>query len=677
MKILTILTYYRPHWTGLTRNAANIAEGLAARGHFVTVLTTRHDPSLAAQETYEGVRVVRLQPVARFSRGLIAPGFPFVARRLIREHDVVHIHTPLPESLLVAWLCGRERRPLVMTHQGDLVMPAGLVNRAIETIGTATMRRTEELADAITTFSRDYALHSDFLRPFLDKITFVYPPIRMPEPDRSAADDWRRELGLADRKLVGFAGRFVEEKGFDQLLRAIPALASREPSIHLAYAGELDMVYERFYERCGPLIERHRERIAFLGLLEDRQQLANFYAMCDVVVVPSRTDCFASVLIESMLCGTPVVGADIPGAREVVRATGMGVIAQAQDPEALAEAVVGVLRERPQDSRRTSTVRKLFDTDRLIEEHERVLLEVVGRADRNADDRRSRQDSTLTADDLSTVNRVLQNEVDMAFRRRTRILLDYLDLRDGERVLDCGCGMGFYLMAMQRLRTLRLVGLDSDAERLAWAEREGVDAELLHGDAQHLPFADGSFDKVLMSEVLEHLSDDRAALREVARVLRPGGVLAMSVPNARYPFLWDPISAVRQALGRPPIVRGPIVGIWTNHKRLYTAELLEERVRQAELDVEILEETTHYSVPFQHFLVYGIGKPLVERGLLPERLRRSADRFAGESNSGSMLDPFNLGRALFRLVDRLNERPQAAKKRTHVNVLLKARKHPR
>ena len=48
MKILTVLTYYHPHWTGLTANAKRIAEGLAARGHDVTVLTTRHAEELAA-----------------------------------------------------------------------------------------------------------------------------------------------------------------------------------------------------------------------------------------------------------------------------------------------------------------------------------------------------------------------------------------------------------------------------------------------------------------------------------------------------------------------------------------------------------------------------------------------------------------------------------------------------
>ena len=51
----------------------------------------------------------------------------------------------------------------------------------------------------------------------------------------------------------------------------------------------------------------------------------------------------------------------------------------------------------------------------------------------------------------------------MAYRRRARILLDYLELQDGERVLDCGCGMGFYLMAMGKLRRLQLVGSPGNA----------------------------------------------------------------------------------------------------------------------------------------------------------------------------------------------------------------------
>ena len=282
--------------------------------------------------------------------------------------------------------------------------------------------------------------------------------------------------------------------------------------------------------------------------------------------------------------------------------------------------------------------------------------------------------ATLTSDDHALLERLLTNEADMAFRRRVHVLLDYLELSDGADVLDCGCGMGFYLMAMQQLRDLRLTGLDTDRDRLRYAEQVGVLATLVTGDVEALPFDDESFDRVLMSEVLEHVRDDGAALREVYRALRPGGILAISVPHARFPFWWDPFNATWTALGGAPIRSGPVVGIWTNHERLYEPSTLGGIVREAGFHVESLEEATHFSVPFEHFLVYGIGKPLIERGLLPKRLHASTDRFAGLDNRRSRLDPFNLARSLFRAVDRLNDRPDARRPKTFVNVLVKARK---
>lgn len=286
----------------------------------------------------------------------------------------------------------------------------------------------------------------------------------------------------------------------------------------------------------------------------------------------------------------------------------------------------------------------------------------------------SSDDVFLTAEDRAALDVLLGNEADMAFRRRVPILLDYLELRDDARVLDCGCGMGFYLMVMAKLRRLNLVGLDPDADRLEWARREGVPGELVQGDAEELPFDTGFFDGVLMSEVLEHLSDDARALREAHRVLKPGGILAVSVPHASFPFWWDPINSIWIGLGGHPIRDGPIAGIWSNHVRLYEPAQLSDRIVSAGFEIERFAEATHYCVPFIHFLVYGIGKPLVEKNLLPPSLRRSADRFSGAANNGSLLNPFNIARAFFRQVDRLNDRPGVEKKRTFVNVLVKARK---
>src|SRR4029077_17502585 len=131
-------------------------------------------------------------------------------------------------------------------------------------------------------------------------------------------------------------------------------------------------------------------------------------------------------------------------------------------------------------------------------------------------------------------------------------------------------------------------------------------AVLVEGDVRALPFDDSSFDRVVLSEVLEHIADDVGVLRELRRVLRPGGILALSVPHARYPFWWDPINRTWTALGGKPFRSGPLVGIWSNHERLYEPPELIAKFQQAGFELEMVEEQTHFSFPFIHFLVYGI-----------------------------------------------------------------------
>lgn len=119
---------------------------------------------------------------------------------------------------------------------------------------------------------------------------------------------------------------------------------------------------------------------------------------------------------------------------------------------------------------------------------------------------------------------------------------DRLGLRPGERVLDMGCGAGRHAFEMFR-RGADVVAFDQDGDELAavldlfGAMREagevpfGAEADIKQGDALSLPFPDGEFDRVVAAEVLEHIPDDVAAMAELARVLRPGGTLAVTVPR--------------------------------------------------------------------------------------------------------------------------------------------------
>jgi glycosyltransferase involved in cell wall biosynthesis len=377
MKILSVLTYYYPHWTGLTAYAKRLAEGLVERGHQVTILTAQHEPTLPREDTHNGVRIVRLPALMRLSRGMVLPTFPFVAYRLIRSHDVVQIHTPLMESLPVTILARLAGRRVLFTHHGDLVMPDGLWNQFIERFGTWTMTLAEKMSARISVHSEDYARNSSFMSPFLDKTECIYPPIVIPEPDAQQVAAWREELGVGANPLIGFAGRFVEEKGFDLLFKAIPKVLEAWPDAKFLYAGDFP-VYEDFYSRCKDLLNGYQERVEFLGLITDQQELANFYSMCDVFVLSSRSDCFPSTQIESMYCGTPSVCTDIPGAREAVQASGMGIIVQARDETSLAEGIVRLLDDSGPYTKTREEISRVFSLERTVDRYETLLTELAG-----------------------------------------------------------------------------------------------------------------------------------------------------------------------------------------------------------------------------------------------------------------------------------------------------------
>jgi len=374
-----VLTFYHPHWTGLTAYARRLAEGLVRRGHEVTVLTSRYWRALPSEDAHNGVRIVRLPALMRVSRGLVQPSFLWVAHRLIRESNVVQIHTPLLESALVTTLAAMLGKKVILTHHGDLVMPERPFDQFVERTVTGIMRQALKGAARITIHTKDYADSSPFLRPFRDKLVYVLPPVEIPRPIPEQVAAWRRELNLDENQLVGFAGRFVEEKGFDYLLKSIPYVLERAPNVRFVYAGEVNVVYEKFYAQWQHLVERWRDRIVLLGLLNDAQKVANFYAMCDVLALPSRTDCFPMVQAEAMLCGTPTVATDIPGLRVPVNLTQMGLLVKPQDERALADGIVEVLAHRGKYVRNRQDIAAVFDIEKTLDEYEELMQSLASR----------------------------------------------------------------------------------------------------------------------------------------------------------------------------------------------------------------------------------------------------------------------------------------------------------
>lgn len=655
-RVLTVLTFYDPHWTGLTVFARRIAEGLAADGCDVTVLCSHHDPATARHDELGGVAIERVPTAGRLSRTLLMPTLPLALHRLVPEHDVVHLHSPMAEAELVSAVCRLHDVPLVVTHQGDVVMPDTAVDQVVQRLMRATLRRTFQRAARVVTHNDDYAAHAS---PAVagPRALAIDPPVVFPPPAPGAAEALRAELGLGDRPVVAFAGRWVEEKGFDVLLRAAPKVLATDPDTAFVFAGETSVTYEGFHERCRPLADALGPALVELGLVLDQQRLAAFYAMADVFVLPSRSDCHASVQVEAMLCGTPVVASDIVGARSIVGRSGAGLLVPPENPDALAATIAEVLVAPDRFAAELAQVPSLFRPaegiaryralmDEVVTEHATgldLLTEPAGPAD-------------PAAEASATVARLVASDLDPAYRRRTRWLFERIARTPDARVLDAGSGLGTALHLLgQALPDATAIGTDVDPQRHLDGRRAGVRAPVTAADLAALPHADESFDVVLCSEVLEHVDDADDALRELHRVLRPGGRLLVSVPHADFPAAWDPPNRLLGWLGLPLIQHGILAGAWTEHQRLYRPDELVWSITAAGFVVDEVEEQTHRCLPFTHLLVYGIALRISRAGLVPPAVEQDLGRYRSTGDGpGADRPPLavRLARVLRRRVDR-------------------------
>jgi glycosyltransferase involved in cell wall biosynthesis len=379
MKILTVLTYYRPHTSGLTIYAERLACAFARRGHQVTVMTTQYDPSLPSEEAMEGVRVMRVPVIARVSKGVLAPIFGLVATRLVLEHDVVHLHLPQFDAPGVALRGRLFGRPAVLTYHCDLLLPPGMFNRFVNLVVRFQNNMAGILANHVVTYTRDYADHSSYLSRYASKLTPILPPVDLPAPSPQAVSAFARDHRVDERRpVIGMAARFAAEKGVEVLLDALPKILAKYPKAQVLFAGAYQNVMgeQAYSDRLMPRIREFeiQGHWTFLGNL-DPVQMAAFYPNLDVLTVPSlnSTEAFGLVQIEAMVNGVPCVPSALPGVRQPVMMHGMGRVSDVGNAESLAQAILAVL-DQPQAYRGDSeTIRKLYDPDVIAQEYERLF----------------------------------------------------------------------------------------------------------------------------------------------------------------------------------------------------------------------------------------------------------------------------------------------------------------
>lgn len=381
MRILMALTYYRPHYSGLTIYTERLAKALAKRGHHVTVLTSQYEKEFSREETVDGVQVIRLPVAFRISKGVIMPTMPLRAFQEIRKSDVVNLHAPQLDAAPISVLARLLGKPVVLTYQCDLQLPAGFVHRIANFANDLANTVSSIFSNVIVTTSQDYADESKFLRPYIRKIQPVQPPVELPKIVDEDVRSFKEKYDVKpDQKIIGMVARLASEKGAEFLVRAVPKVLETYPEARVLYAGMYQDVMgeEAYAQMLAPLIAELGEHWQFLGLIPD-EELAAMFKVCDVTVLPSTnsTEAYGIVQVESITSGTPAVASGIPGVRMPVQETGMGEIFPVRDAEGLAQALVKVLSDPQKYQGDMAEIAKYYDPDTVAQEYEKIFGELV------------------------------------------------------------------------------------------------------------------------------------------------------------------------------------------------------------------------------------------------------------------------------------------------------------
>jgi len=368
MKILQLTVHYDPNVGGVETHLSDLVRGLLKRNHTVFVLTYR---PLVAKTPYQTIEQSNNLTIFRIPwiRGLFytfkgplqflytVPGLFFVTpfAILLFNPDVIHAHGIVAGFVGVFWAKAFNKRVVVSTHSLYEFPKTGLYRRFV----TGIFRR----ADEVLTLSKQSKKEIESLGIKSNKITvFTYWVDLMKFKVQSEKFKVREKLGWGKKFVVFFVGRLVPEKGIPELLGAANQL---DKNIVIAIAGSGPMDEEIKNK------EQKTKNIEFLGKVS-QDKLPDYYSAADMVIVPStHEEGFGRVIIESLACGTPVIGSNRGAIPEAMDKTVGELITVS--PENIAKAIM-YYSTHPKELKKKSENARKFAEKRYGEKNIETII---------------------------------------------------------------------------------------------------------------------------------------------------------------------------------------------------------------------------------------------------------------------------------------------------------------
>lgn len=342
-------------WGGQENRTLLEMEYLRSQG-IETAVVTPPGARLAARARERGFAV----HTVAMGRGL-AVGSVLALRRLFQEHRPTHLNTHSSRDTLLAALAARSllRRPHIVRTRHLILPPTHPA--------TYTW-----LPDRVVTVSQ--AVADDLIARGVPATRIRVVPtgvdLQRFDPQR-VTSQLRQELGLApDTLLVGTLAILRNKKGHRDLLAAIPQVLARLPAVHFVIAGDgpQEEKLRTEAERLG--ISSH---VHFLGL---RRDVPEILSALDLFVLPTREEALGTAFLEAQAMGVPVIGTRVGGVPETLRENETGLLVPANDPAALATALLDLLSQPEKRAAFARAARPWVESRFSIERMGEAMLQV-------------------------------------------------------------------------------------------------------------------------------------------------------------------------------------------------------------------------------------------------------------------------------------------------------------
>jgi len=368
MKIIQVTPYYPPHVGGAEQRARDLSEKLSKKGHLIEVFTSDLGCKKEKLKSKPNLKINYLRSW-EFAHTPIIPSLFFHLIN-VEEDSLVHLHVSQALVPEVAFLVSKFKKLRYIAHVRVNLRKTGKFGFLLPVYKRFFLKKVLKNADKIIVLNKDYK--NMFAKEYnLDKKKIAIIPNAT---EFKQVKRIKTKINSPARLL--YVGRFTNEKNIPELIKAVSVL-KKDIQLFLVGEGEDREKLENLIKK-----EKLEGKVKFLGTL-DSKKIYNAYVDSDIVVLPSKTECFSSVLLESMATGKPIIASDIPGTRSVIKNNYNGLLVK-PTPRNLAKAIEKLIANpqlRKKLARNGLKEIKKYSWDNIVSQTEEVYEEVLNKSD--------------------------------------------------------------------------------------------------------------------------------------------------------------------------------------------------------------------------------------------------------------------------------------------------------